>query len=221
MIIAIDGPAGVGKSTIARRVAASLGLRYLNSGSFYRAVTWAVLRSGQDPADPVAVRRQARACPFEMLDGKLTMDGAEIEHLIHTDAVDEWVAVHSADPAVRDVVNAHLREAAAGGDVVVDGRDIGSVVFPGAEVKIFLDADEQTRAERRFRQGTSSLTRKEILQAIVERDRVDRNKPVGRLDAPEDALRIDTSHLTIDEVCERVAGAILVRKNNLGDMRHL
>ncbi len=220
MVVAIDGPAGVGKSTIARRVASLLGLRYLNSGSFYRAITWAVLRSGQDPADPAAVRRRARVCRFEMVDGKLTMDGAGIEDLLHTDAVDKWVAVHSADPAVRDVVNASLREAAAGSDVVVDGRDIGSVVFPRAEVKIFLDADEETRAERRFRQGTSSLTQGEILQALAERDRVDRSKPVGRLDAAGDALKIDTSHLTIDEVCDRVAKAILVRKNP-GDMRQV
>jgi cytidylate kinase len=122
---------------------------------------------------------------------------------------------------VRDVVNARLREMAAGRDVVVDGRDIGSVVFPGADVKIFLDADVATRADRRFRQGTSSLPRGEIERSIAERDRVDRSKPAGRLAAAGDALRIDTSHLTIDEVCERVTQAILVRKNNPGDIRQV
>jgi cytidylate kinase len=221
MIVAIDGPAGVGKSSVARRVASSLGFQYVNSGSFYRAVTWAVLRSGRDPADPSGVLRAARECRFDVHGGTLTLDGASIEEQIHTDAVDAWVAVHSSDPAVRDVVNARLRQIAEGRDVVVDGRDIGSVVFPRAEVKIFRDADVETRAARRFRQGTSGLSLGEIQQAIAERDRVDRSKAVGRLDAAEDALRIDTSHLTIDEVCERVNAAILVRKNNPGDTRQV
>jgi cytidylate kinase len=219
LVVAIDGPAGVGKSTVARRVAESLGFLYLNSGSFYRAVTWAVLESGRDPADAGQVLRTARECRFDVRDGALLLGGKDLEDLIRTDAVDAWVARHSAIPEVRGVVNTRLREIALGADIVMDGRDIGTVVFPDAEVKVFLDADTRTRAERRFRQGVSGLALEEIERAIEERDLVDRTKPVGRLARAADAIALDTSHLTIGEVCERVTEAILVKQNNPGDIR--
>jgi CMP/dCMP kinase len=221
MVVTIDGPAGVGKSTVARRAAEAAGFLYVNSGSFYRAVTWAVLESGADPADTAAVLARARTCRFDMAGGRLTLDGREVESRIHTDSVDAWVASHSSIPELREIVNARLRQISAGRDVVMDGRDIGTVVFPDAEVKVFLDADMRTRAERRFRQGTSSLGLEEILKGIGERDRIDRSKPVGRLAAAEGAILIDTSHLTIDEVCERVTQAVLVKKNNPGDIRQV
>ncbi len=221
MVVAIDGPAGVGKSTVAQAVARSAGFLYLNSGSFYRAVTWAALTSAGDPSDESEVIRVARACRLEMSDGSLTLDGQEVESFIHSDEVDMWVARHSSIPEVREVVNRLLRRIAEGCDVVADGRDIGTVVFPDAEVKVFLDADVRTRARRRFRQGVSNLTLADIEKAIAERDRVDRSKPVGRLDVAADALYIDSSHLTINQVCERVVQAILLRKNHLGDIRRV
>ena len=217
--MAIDGPAGVGKSTVARRSAADAGFLYINSGSFYRAITLAVLQTGADPRDTRQVLATARKARLEISLGDLQLDGRNVEGLIHSDAVDSWVAVHSAISALRDVVNDRLRELAAGGDAVVEGRDIGTVVFPDAEVKIYLDADVATRASRRHEQGVSSLSVGEIEKAIGERDAVDRNKPTGRLAAAPDALRIDTSLLTIDQVCERVREAILVSKNNPGDIR--
>jgi cytidylate kinase len=131
------------------------------------------------------------------------------------------VRSHPGIPEVRDIVNAMLRKIAAGRDVVVEGRDIGTVVFPQAECKVFLDADEATRAVRRHAQGVSGLSVAGIQRAIAERDRVDRTKPTGRLEAAADALYIDTSHLTIEEVCERVLRAILESKNNPGDIRRL
>jgi cytidylate kinase len=221
MVVAIDGPAGVGKSTVARRTALASGFLYINSGSFYRAITLSVLQKGVSPRDEEQVLHASRTALLEICAGHIHLDGRDVESLIHTDAVDSWVAVLSTIPALRDVVNSRLREIASGRDAVVEGRDIGTVVFPDADVKIFLDADVATRASRRHEQGVSSLSRGEIEKTIQDRDTVDRNKPTGRLAAAPDALRIDTSLLTIEQVCERVRGAILVSKNNPGDIRRL
>ena len=221
MVVAIDGPAGVGKSTVARSAADTVGFLYLNSGSFYRAVTLAVLEGGTNPEDALAVLEAAKACRMDLEGGRLHLDGRCVEDRLHSDAVDRWVAAHSAIPGVRDVVNARLRALAGEKDVVVEGRDIGTVVFPDADVKIFLDADVATRAARRHGQGVSGMSVDQIEQSIRSRDTLDRTKPTGRLAAAPDSLRIDTSHLTIDEVCERVAGAILVSRNNPGDIRGL
>ncbi len=221
MVVAIDGPAGVGKSTIARETAKATGFQYLNSGSFYRAITWLVLRSGVDPEDIPGIIESGRACRLDVHDGAIAANGREIEGEIHGDAIDRWVAQHSAIPEIRDVVNRELKRIAGDGDVVVEGRDIQTVVFPDAEVKVFLDADVKTRALRRFNQGVSGLTLEEIEKSIAARDTVDRTKPVGRLMAAKDAIIIDTSHLTIKQVCERVVQAILLQKNNRGDIRRV
>jgi cytidylate kinase len=221
MVAAIDGPAGVGKSTVARRSAEAAGLLYVNSGSFYRAITFAVLEAGKPPADPASVLETARRCRLEMEGPCLTLNGHGVEDLIHSDSVDEWVAVHSSIPEVRNIVNERLREIAGGRDVLVEGRDIGTVVFPKADVKIFLDADVATRAARRHAQGVSRLPLDQVEKSISARDTVDLNKPTGRLQAAPDAIRIDTSHLTIDEVCDKVIEAILVKKNNPGDIRRI
>jgi len=221
MVAAIDGPAGVGKSTVARRSAEAAGLLYVNSGSFYRAITYAVLEAGVAPEDSAAVLRTARECRLEMMGSCLTLNGRGVEDLIHSDSVDEWVAAHSSIPQVRSIVNARLREIALGREVLVEGRDIGTVVFPDADVKIFLDADVPTRAARRHAQGVTNLPLDQVERSISARDTVDRNKPTGKLQAAADAIRIDTSHLTIDEVCDKVIKAILVKKNNPGDIRRI
>jgi cytidylate kinase len=219
MIVAIDGPAGVGKSTIARRCAEHAGFIYINSGSFYRAVTLAVLEQKADPDASEAVLAVARACRIELRGGEVWLEGRSVEALLHGDTVDFWVARHSSIPGVRDIVNARLREIARTRDAVVEGRDIGTIVFPDARLKIFLDADIATRASRRHEQGVSGLSLDELRATIGERDTVDRNKPTGRLAAASDALQIDTSLLTIQQVCERVDEAILVSRNNPGDIR--
>jgi cytidylate kinase len=219
MLVAIDGPAGVGKSTVARRCAERAGFLYINSGSFYRAVTLAVLERGAAPEDPEAVLGVARACRIELRGGEVHLDGRNVESLLHGDAVDSWVAAHSALPGVRDIVNTRVREISERHDAVVEGRDIGTVVFPDAGLKIFLDADIATRASRRHEQGVSGLSLDELRATIGARDTVDRNKPTGRLAAAPDALHIDTSLLTIQQVCERVDEAILVSRNNPGDIR--
>jgi small subunit ribosomal protein S1 len=219
VIVAIDGPAGVGKSTVARQCARQAGFLYVNSGSFYRAITLAVLRQQASLADVSRVLDVARACRLDLRDSDLFLNGADVESHLHDDAVDASVARLSAIPEVRGIVNARIREIAASQDAVVEGRDIGTVVFPRAELKIFLDADIETRAVRRHDQGVSGKSLADLRTAIGERDTVDRNKPVGALVAAPDALRIDTSLLTIQQVCERVDKAILVSRNNPGDIR--
>jgi CMP/dCMP kinase len=221
MVVAIDGPAGVGKSTISREVARASGFQYLNSGSFYRAITWLVIHGGGNLEDRAEIVSMARSCRLEYTNGDIWANGRDIEAEIHGDAVDRWVAQHSVIPEVRDVVNRELKRVAEGRDIVVEGRDIQTVVFPNAEVKVFLEADVKTRALRRFRQGVSGLSLEEIEEAIAKRDAVEKTKTVGRLRAAEDAIIIDTSHLTIPAVCERVVQAILLRKNNLGDIRRV
>jgi cytidylate kinase len=222
MVVALDGPAGAGKSSVARRVAELAGFAWLNSGSFYRAVTWEVLTKGRDPADREVVVRTARDIRLTLDgDGGVAVDGRPVEHLLRSDAVDVWVARHSAIGEVRAAVNRRLREIAAEGDVVVDGRDIATVVFPDAEVKVFLDADVATRARRRHAQGTSRMTLEEIERSISERDRYDRGKAEAPLAVAPGALILDTSHLTIEEVCERVLDAIRVKKLTPGDKRQV
>jgi cytidylate kinase len=222
MVVALDGPAGAGKSSVSRRVAEMAGFAWLNSGSFYRAVTWEVLAKGRDPADRKAVVRTARDIRLTLDgDGGVAVDGRPVEHLLRSDAVDAWVARHSAIGEVRAAVNRRLREIAAEGDVVVDGRDIATVVFPDAEVKVFLDADVATRARRRYAQGSSRMTLEEIERSIAERDQYDRGKAEAPLAVAPGALILDTSHLTIEEVCERVLDAIRVKKLTPGDKRQV
>jgi len=204
MVVAIDGPAGAGKSTIARSVARRAHLLYINSGNFYRAITLVALDAGTDPSDQAAVLEVARAASVEIVSGRIRLNGKDVEEALHTDRVDRWVAQHSAIPEVRAIVNSRLREAVRGLDVIVEGRDIGTAVFPDAEIKIYLDASIRMRAKRRFEQGISTLSLPDIEENIRKRDEIDKNKPVGSLKIAEDALYVDSSDLTIDEVCERV-----------------
>ncbi len=208
MVVAIDGPAGSGKSTIAKRVAKTTGFGYLDSGLLYRGIAKAVLDSGQDPEDPGVVVAIASQCRFDMLANELLLNGRPLTE-IHTDRIDRWSAIHSRIIEVREMVNAQIRSIARGNDSIVMGRDIGTIVFPDAELKIFLDASIQARAARRYRQGSSDLNEQEIRQEIEQRDAIDREKPVGKLALAPDALYIDTSDLTIDEVCDRVVREIL------------
>jgi cytidylate kinase len=211
MIVEIDGPAGSGKSTIAREAAAAVGFGYLDSGMLYRGISKAVLESGKDPEDATVVVKIAAGCGFQMSAEKLLMNGKPL-HGIHTDRIDHWSAIHSRIIEVRKTVNARIREMVTDRDFIVMGRDIGTVVFPDAALKIYLDASIQARAERRYRQdrrGSSRLNQEQILKRIEQRDSIDRQKPFGKLEQAPDALYIDTSDLTIDKVCDRVVREIL------------
>jgi len=213
MVVAIDGPAGSGKSTIAKRVAEKTGFGYLDSGLLYRGISKAVLDSGQDREDPGVVVAIASQCRFEMPVDELFLNGRPLTE-IHTDRIDRWSAIHSRIPDVRERVNAQIRSMAGGNDIIVMGRDIATVVFPDAELKIFLDASIETRAARRYRQASSNLNEQEIRKEIEQRDAIDREKPVGKLIQAPDALYLDTSDLTIDEVCDKVVREILKLTRN-------
>lgn len=204
MIVAIDGPAGVGKSTIAREIARRSSFLYISSGNFYRAVALFALEQGLDKGDEKDVVTLASSMEFRLEGERLCIGTRDVEDLLHSDAVDRSVAGLSAIVPLRDVVNKALRRAVENIDVVLEGRDISTVVFPDAEVKIFLDASVETRAMRRFKQGTSQLSYEEIVESIRERDHIDRNKAVGALKIADEAEYIDSSHLTIDQVCEKV-----------------
>jgi CMP/dCMP kinase len=215
MIVAIDGPAGSGKSTIARMVAQGLGFTYVNSGNIYRAMTLRVLRSSVDPEDSSAVLVSSRAARIEYRGGRLFLDGADVEEELHSAPVDARVAQLSAIPELREIVNAHVRRIAGGSDAVVEGRDMTTVVFHDADAKFFLDASAEARAKRRFDQGLSSQTLEEIRDNIAMRDVIDRNKSVGALKIAPDAVYLDSSYLTIHEVYDKVYGKILqLREHN-------
>jgi len=209
MIVALDGPAGVGKSSVAKRIADELGIKYINSGNLYRAVTWAVLQRGDiDTGSESQVLSCAEGIDFSIDDGELHLDGTPVEDRLHTDEVDAHVAEISSFVRVRKLVNEKLREIGTEIDAVVEGRDISTVVFPDAEVKIFLDASVETRAQRRYSQGTSELGLEEIRDSIRRRDEIDAHKKVGRMAVADDACYIDTSVLTIDQVCEKVLDTV-------------
>jgi cytidylate kinase len=212
MVVAIDGPAGAGKSTVAKRLAERMGFFYLNSGNFYRAVTFAVLEHGDDPENEQTIIQRAESCDLEIREGNLYLNGINIENHLHSDAVDQWVAQHSAIIKVRKVVNKLIRKATAKLDVVAEGRDMTTVVFPSAEVKIYLDASMTTRTKRRFDQGTSALTPEKIAENLEKRDYIDKTKPFGNLKIASDSLYLDSTDLTIEEVCERVQEKILEAK---------
>ncbi len=213
MIVAIDGPAGSGKSAIARMVGENTGFTYINSGLFYRALTRKVLDHGHDPADREAVLSVAEHSTLDWKDNAVYLDGRPVsEALLRTDEVDRHVAQVSSFPQLRELVNTALRKSAQKQDSVVEGRDITTVVFPDAEVKIYLDAGIEARAERRYRENTSGLTLEDLKAAIAERDRLDRDKQQGRLRVSEDAVYLDTSDLTIDTVYDTVMETIRLKR---------
>lgn len=208
MVIAIDGPAGTGKSTIASLVAKRLGVTYLNSGSFYRALTLALNGTDIRTEDEAAVVEFCRAQRLDYENSRLVLNGVDVEDRLHDDAVSARVAQVSSIVAVRHLVNDRMRELTASLDIICEGRDMTTVVFPDAEYKFYLDASIDVQAERRFRQGVSGMTLDEIREAIRKRDEIDRNKSEGALRRAEDAVYIDTSALTIDEVCGIIVGKI-------------
>ncbi|MBF9016078.1 MULTISPECIES: (d)CMP kinase [unclassified Oceanispirochaeta] len=208
MIVAIDGPAGVGKSTIASTIAREMGYFNLNSGNFYRAVSLSLMRNNIKIDDEKTVSAIAKGLKFDISDNHLYMNDEDVEDLLHNDEVDAIVAEVSAIVPVRHIVNEHLRILSKSLDLVAEGRDMTTVVFPHGEVKVFLDASPEIRAERRFKQGVSTLSYEEILEGIRKRDVIDRNKKEGSLIISDDALYIDTSSLTLEQVCEKVTDKI-------------
>ena len=208
MIVALDGPAGVGKSSIAARIAGEWDFFNLNSGNFYRAVALKSIRQELSPENETGVIKTAESCEIEIRNFRFFLDGQDVEDKLHTDEIDGIVAQISAIVPVRHIVNEKIREISKNMDIVAEGRDMTTVVFPDAEIKIFLDASPEVRARRRLDQGVSRLTFEEILESIRKRDIIDRNKKEGSLIISDDAIYLETSFLTLDEVCAKVSDKI-------------
>ncbi len=213
MIVAIDGPAGVGKSTIARRVAEAAGLYYLNSGNFYRAITLKHLEKNGDFNDREACIKTAGEAVMDIKDGRFLLDGRQVDDELHNSGVDMNASRISSIPEVREIVNKRIGEISKGMDIIAEGRDMTTVVFPNADFKFYFDASPEVRARRRFDQNPSDLSYEMVLKSLEERDANDRNKPVGALRIAPNAIIVDTSHLTIDEVCEKVL-SVVKRQNH-------
>lgn len=220
MIVAIDGPAGSGKSTVARAMAARKHLTYLDTGAMYRSVTDAALTRGLDLDDARAVSELARDLDIVLDNGEqgpvVIVDGRDRTDAIRMPEVDANVSKVAAIPAVREAMVALQRKAAESTSVVAEGRDIGTVVFPAAEVKVFLTADPSARARRRAvqRQGGNTATdanaqanaeeQAKIEAELIERDRKDSTRATAPLKPAEDAVHIDSTELTVDEVCDKI-----------------
>ncbi len=207
MVIAIDGPSGVGKTTITRRVAAILGLDYLDTGSTYRAATVAVLRRGAAVTDTAAMLRAVRESAIDYVDGAIRLDGEPIVEETRSEAVTQSVTPVSANPEVRAHIVALQRAwvAKRGGNAVVEGRDIGTVVFPDAPVKVFLTAASEVRARRRSGDAETSAMSLETIAADLERrDRADSTREASPLRKADDAVEIDTTAMGIEDVVAAV-----------------
>jgi cytidylate kinase len=215
MIIAIDGPAASGKSTVARAVATRLGFEYLDTGAMYRAVAAEALRRGitTDDAGALTALAESVTITFEHEGGsalptRVFADGRDVTAEIRTPAVDTAVSPVSAVPGVRKAMVRVQRDLAARGDCVVEGRDIGTVVFPGAEIKIFLSASAVERARRRtgdMERLGHDLTEQAVLERLERRDTADSTRDASPLAVADDAVELDTTGLSVEQVVERIA----------------
>jgi cytidylate kinase len=214
-VIAIDGPSGAGKGTVARAVAARLGYRHVDTGAMYRAVAWKALHDRVDPQDEASVAAIGERAVFDLEDGRVLIDGHDVGRAIRTPEIDRAAAIVARHPAVRRVLVARQRRYAEHGSVVMEGRDIGTVVFPGADAKVYLDASPDERARRRAADPAHSARGRQLTDvatALAERDRSDSTRAASPLAVAPDALVIDTTELPVDEVVNRVLGIVAEKR---------
>lgn len=209
LIIAIDGPSGAGKGTVARAVAANLQYRHVDTGAMYRAVAWKAVYEKIDLADEAALAALAARAVVDVTDGSVRVDGHDVKAAIRTPEIDRAATAVARQPSVRDVLIRQQRAMGARGGVVMEGRDIGTVVFPAADVKIYLDASPEERARRRATDpghaaGKGPSAVQEVASALAERDQSDRTRAASPLALAADAVLIDTTSMPIGEVVSRV-----------------
>jgi cytidylate kinase len=220
VVVAIDGPAGAGKSTVARRLAARLGFTYIDTGAMYRAVALWALRQGVDPSDAYRVESLARAASIRFAPGGsgVELNGEDVTEAIRTPEVAAAASQVATCAGVRSTLVAKQRAMAETASVVMEGRDIGSVVFPDAEVKVFLDAGEQERIRRRLAESAPALADPGAAQAVAEqireRDLRDRGRRESPLVQAPDAVYLDTTGLTIEQVEEAILKIVRERLTN-------
>ena len=213
--IAIDGPAGAGKSTIAKIVANKLNIEYIDSGAIYRAITKKMLDSNIKIDDYIEIEKLLEVIKIGMYNGRVFIDTVDLTDFIRTKEVTDLVSPGSSNIAVRKVVNKFLNNYSSDISVIMDGRDIGTVVFPDADYKFYLDASVEIRAERRFKEKNSDMSITEIQESINKRDANDKSKSFGALKIAEDAIYIDTTKLTIDEVVDEILKKINGEQNGI------
>jgi cytidylate kinase len=217
VVVAIDGPAGAGKSTIAKRLAARLGFTYIDTGAMYRAVALWGLRQGVDMADMHRMEQLAIAAEIDLSPGRIALNGEDVTDAIRTIDVANGASKVSVIPSVRRALVAKQRELGERTSVVMEGRDIGTVVFPNADVKIFLDADPDERVRRRFEEGKlkgEALTQSQLAVQMRERDQRDSTRADAPLSQAPDAVYLDSTALSLDEVEEAILKIVRTRVTN-------
>jgi len=212
LIIAIDGPSGAGKGTVARAVAARLEYRHVDTGAMYRAVAWLALHDGIALEDEVAVAGAGERATFDLEQGRVAIDGHDVAAAIRTPEIDRASAIVARHPAVRRILVARQRIMGERGGVVMEGRDIGTVVFPQADVKIYLDASPEERARRRAADPAHASSKgaalADVATALAERDKSDSTRAASPLAVAADAVVIDTTSLPVETVIETVISLV-------------
>jgi cytidylate kinase len=211
MIVAIDGPAGSGKTTVAEQLAKRLSFSFLDTGATYRGLTYAALEKGVNPEDEEGLTNLAKSLDLKIDNNKVYLKDADISKEIRKPRIDKNISKIVGFKRVREVMNGLQRKEAAGKNYVVEGRDITTVVFPDAEFKFYLDANQKIRIERRVQQLLKEgevVNQQEVADDLVKRDKADKNREVGSLRLTEGTRYIDTTHLLIPEVIEKLFAII-------------